>query len=213
MPMKTNTVISIVSRTCAIRRLLRHADAAEEIVRELRIVEEEDEDEDRNDQRNDLGDGDDLVDEGRFLDAAQDHEMERPDANQRHDDRDDAGAVAEDVGKEAAERRADQHPVEDVAEDAADPVAEGRQEAHVVAEPRLGVGEDAVVDVRPLLGQRLEHARQHIHAGARDRPCDERAERAGRRREPAGKVEDPGPDHRADDHGGQRGERQFLLFR
>ena len=190
--------------------LFRHSDAAEEILRELRIVEEKDEDEDRHDQRNNLGDGDDRVDEGRLLDAPQDHEMERPDADQRHDNRCGVGAIPENFWKEPAERRGDEHPVEGVAEATAEPVAEGRQEADIVAKARLRVGEDAGVDVRPLLRQSLEHARQHVHAGARDRPCDEGAEGARRRREPAGKVEDARPDHRADDHRGERGKRKFF---
>src|SRR5262249_55181036 len=122
--------------------LFRHADAAEEVLGECRIVEEEDEKQDRRDQRNDLGDGDDLVDVGRLLDAAEDHKMERPDAGEGYQDGDDAGAVPEDIWKEPAERRCDEHPVKGVAEDAADPIAEGRQETDVVAEPRLGIRED-----------------------------------------------------------------------
>ena len=71
------------------------------------------------------------------------------------------------TGKERAERRLDQHPVGDVADAAADPVAEGRQEARIVAEARLGIGEDAGIEVGLALGQRLEHARQHVHAACR----------------------------------------------
>ena len=40
--------------------------------------------------------GDDGVDEGGLLDAAQDHEVEEPDADRGDDDRDDGVAVAED---------------------------------------------------------------------------------------------------------------------
>ena len=95
------------------------------------------------------------------------------------DDRDHRVAVAEDR-EERAQRRLDQHPVGDVADAAADPVAEGRQEARIVAEAGLGVGEDAGVEIGLALGQRLEDARQHVHAGAGDHPGDDRAERPGR---------------------------------
>ena len=78
-------------------------------------------------------------------------------------------AVAEDR-EERAERRLDQDPVRDVAEAGADPVAEGRQEAQIVAEAGLGVGEDAGVEIGLALGERLEHARQHLHAAAGDAP-------------------------------------------
>ena len=59
----------MVSRTCATSVLSGMSDAAEEVLGELRVVEEEDEGEDRHDDRHDLGDGDDRVDERRLLDA------------------------------------------------------------------------------------------------------------------------------------------------
>ena len=128
-------------------------------------LEGEDQDHDEHQDRHDLGDGDDAVDDGGLLDAAQDHEVEQPDADRGDDDRHHRVAVAE-HREERAERRLDQHPVGDVADAAADPVAEGRQEARIVAEARLRVGEDAGVEVGLALGQRLEHAGQHVHAGA-----------------------------------------------
>ena len=111
-------------------------------------------------------------------------------------------AVAED-GEERAQRRLDQHPVRHVADAAADPVAEGREETGVVAEALAGVGIDAGVDVRPALGQGLEDPRQHVHAGARDEPGDDRAQRAGGVGKGAWQGEDARPDHSADDHRGQ----------
>ncbi len=179
------------------QRLLRHVHAAEEILGEMRVVEEEHEGEDRHDQRHDSGDSDDGVDHRRLLDAAQDHEMERPDADQRDDDRGRRAAVAEEIGEETPEGRADQHPVEHVAQATAEPVTEGREEAHIVAKARLGVGEHAGVDVGPPLCQRLEHPRQHVHACAGNRPGDDRAKRPCRGGEPARQVEDAGADHRA----------------
>ena len=159
--------------------------------------------------RHDLGDGDDRVDEGGLLDAAQDHEVEQPDADRGDDDGDDGVAVAEDR-EERAERRLDQHPVGDVADATADPVAEGRQEARIVAEAGLGIGEDAGVEIGLALGKRLEHAGQHVHAGAGDAPGDDRAERAGRVAEGSRQGEDARADHRSDDHGGQCEQRELL---
>src|SRR5262249_36255625 len=95
-------------------------------------------------------------------------------------------------------------------QDAADPITKGRQKAHIIAEPRLGVREDAGVDIRAPLSQKLEHAAQRVHACAGDSPSDDGAEGSGCRRETAWQVEDAGADHRADAHGCQRGPRQFL---
>ncbi len=195
------------------QRLLRHADAAEEILGELLVVEHEDHDQQRREQRHQFGDGDDGVDEGRLLHTAQDQEVEGPDAAERHDDGDHRAAVAEDLGEEPSERRADQHPVKDVAEATPEPVTEGRKEPHIVAEAGLGVSEHTGVDVRPFRRQGLEHPRQHVHAGAGNSPGDDGAERPGGRAEAAGKVEYPGPHHRSHDHGNQRIKRELPVFR
>jgi hypothetical protein len=174
------------------QRLVAFEQARGPVAREGRAAEREQHEDQRDQQRRDLGDGDDLVDRGGLLDAAQDHEVERPDADQRG--RDGRDGVAAFVGrKELAERGADQHPVEHVAQHAADPVAEGRQKAHVVAEAGLGVGEHAGVDVGALFGERLEDAGQHVDPCAGDGPGDDGAERAGRGPEPGRQVEDAGP--------------------
>jgi hypothetical protein len=135
--------------------------------------------------------------------------MEQPDADRRHDDRHHRVAVAE-HGEEGAQGRLDQHPVGDVADAAADPVAEGRQEARVVAEARLGIGEHAGIEIGLALGQRLEDARQHVHAGAGDQPGDGGADRPGGAGEGARQREDAGADHAADHHHGQREQRELL---
>ena len=159
----------------------------------------------------DLGHGDDLVDGGRLLDAAQDHEMERPDADQDTT-----------IGRRWCRRRrpertprasADQHPVEDVADARADPVAEGRQEAQIVAESSFCVGEYAGVDVGPLSASDW-NTRASMYMPV---PAIGHAMSAPKgpvaRREPAGQVEDTRADHRADDHGDQRRKRQLLHVR
>ena len=145
----------------------RHAFAAPEIGAEQIGLEREDQDDDEDEDRDDLGDGDDGVDGRGLLDAAQDHEVKEPDADRGDDDRDDRVAVPED-GKERAERRLDQNPIRNVADAAADPVAERRQEARIVAEPGLGVGIDAGVQIGFALGKRLKHAGQRVHAARRD---------------------------------------------
>ena len=68
--------------------------------------------------------------------------MNGPQEDRRHDDRHDRIAVAE-GRKHHTQRRLDQHEVGDVAENADGPVSQGRNEAEVVAEPGLGIGEDA----------------------------------------------------------------------
>ena len=71
---------------------------------------------------------------GGLLDAAQNQEMEHPDADRRDYDRDHRVALTED-GEECAERRLDQDPVGYVADASAGPVAEGGEEADIGAEP------------------------------------------------------------------------------
>ncbi len=70
--------------------------AAPEIAGELVRLEEDEHDNDENADRHDLGDRHDLVDSGRFLDAAQDHEMDGPQDDRGKDHGDHGVAVAED---------------------------------------------------------------------------------------------------------------------
>ncbi len=170
--------------------------AAVEIEAEQVHLEGDEREHDEDHDRDDLGHRDDAVDERGLLDAAQDQEVEQPDADRGERDRDRRVAVAEDR-EERAQRRLDQHPVRDVADAAADPVAERRQEARVVAETFARIGVDAGVDVGLALGQRLEHARQHVHAGAGDDPRDDRAQRTGRVGEGPRQREDARADHSA----------------
>ena len=165
-------------------------------------VEEHDDDEDQD--REDLEDGDDAVDHRGVADAPRDQVVEQPDAHRRHRDGQDRVAVAEAV-EERAEGGADEHPVEGVAGHRAGPEADRGVEAGVVAEPGLGVDEDTGVELGLADREVLEDEREHQHAGAGDRPGDQRAEDAGRDAEPRREGEDPGPDHAADHHRGQRG--------
>ena len=59
--------------------------AAPEVVGEDVGLERDDRDHDEHQDRHDLGDGDDVVDDGRILDAAQHEEDEQPHADRRHD--------------------------------------------------------------------------------------------------------------------------------
>ena len=129
--------------------------------------------------------------------------MEQPDADRGDQDGDHRVAVAE-HREEGAEGGLDQYPVGHVADAAAHPVAERGQEAGVVAVAFPRVGEHAGVQVRLALGKELEHAGEHEqHAGARDHPGDQRAQRAGGAGERARQGEDAGTDHAADDHRGE----------
>ena len=106
--------------------------------------------------------------------------------------------------KNAPSGGADEHPVEGVAGHRAGPEPDRGVEAGVVAEAGLGVDEHAGVELGLADRQVLEDEGEHQHAGARDRPGDQRAEDPGRDAEPRGQREDPRADHAADDHGGQR---------
>ena len=54
-------------------------------------------------------------------------------------------------------------------------IAESRGESEIVAEPGLGVGIDAGVEIGFTFGKRLEHACQRIHAAGCDNSRDDRA--------------------------------------
>lgn len=129
--------------------------------------------------------------------------MQGPNADERYDDCDDAGAVAKGTREESAQRRADEQPVKAVTYDAANPTADGGQHARSIAEPGLGVNEDDGIDIRPLCRLKLENAGQRLHAGASDRSGDEGAEGVGRCRESARWDEDAGAGHHVDDHRSQ----------
>ena len=161
--------------------LLEHAAlevAAVQVGAEQVELEGEDQQHDEDQDRHHLGHGDDAVDDGGLLSAAQNHEMEQPDPGRGDQDRHHRVAVAE-HREERPQGRLDQHPIGDVADAAADPVAEGREEARIVAEARLGVGKDAGIEVGLALSQRLKHAGQHVHAGPSDQPGNDRAHRPG----------------------------------
>ena len=73
------------------------------------------------------------------------------------------------------------------------------------------VGEHTGVEVGLSLCQRLKHPGQHVHAGARDDPGDERAQRPGGIGKGARQREDARADHAADHHGGERLLGHFLF--
>jgi len=89
-------------------------------------------------------------------------------------------------------------------------IAESRGESEIVAEPGLGVGIDAGVEIGFAFGKRLEHACQRIHAAGRDNSRDDRAKNPGRSAK--GSRQRPGarPDHRTGHHHGLREQREFL---
>ena len=77
-------MISIVPLTCSTRSTTANSSvAAPEVVGEHVGLEGEDRDHDEHQDRHDLGDGDDAVDDRRLLDAAQHQEAEQPDADRR----------------------------------------------------------------------------------------------------------------------------------
>ncbi len=78
-----------------------------------------------------------------------------------------------------AEAAEDQHEEAGIAKHRGDPVAPGRREPDVVAEALTRVCVDAGIKIRPAVGQGLEHEGQHQHAGATDRPADQRGGRPG----------------------------------
>ena len=135
--------------------------------------------------------------------------MKEPDADRGDHDGGDRVAIAEN-GEEGAERRLDQDPVGDVADTAADPVSESGEKAGIVAEAGLGIGKHAGVEIGLALRQRLEHARQHVHAAAGDEPRDDRAHRPGGIRKGARQGENSRTHHAADHQQGECGQRQFL---
>jgi len=53
------------------------------------------------------------------------------------------------------------------------PESECREEPDVFAEPGLRICVDTGIEIWLAIGERLEHERQHQHAGAGDRPCDQ----------------------------------------
>jgi hypothetical protein len=119
-------------------------------------------------------------------------------------------AVAEDWEK-IAKRGLDQHPVGHVADATADPVAEGGQEAWIIAEPFFGIGENAGVKFGFAFRQRLEDARQHVHAAPCNAPGDDCAERPCGDAECPREREDARADHGTHDHAGQNEQRKLLL--
>src|SRR5439155_16903541 len=119
-------------------------------------LERSNRDDDEEPYRHDLGYGRYRIEGGRFLDAAQDHEMHAPQQDRRANDGGRRGAVAED-GKELAERRLDEDQTRDIGKARPDPIAGGRGKAGIVAKTRLGIGVDARVELRLAPRQGLEH--------------------------------------------------------
>ena len=203
MPRKTNTVISMVPVAWSQDRRERVPSVTTpEVVGEDVGLERDDRDDDEHQDRHDLGDGDDVVDDRRVLDTTQDQVAEQPHADQRDDHREHRVPGAE-RGQHRAHRRRDEHPVGGIARTRRRPVPDRRVESDVVAEPRLGIGEDAGVQIGLAHRQTLKDEGQHQHSGARDGPRDDRAEHTRLGAEPAGQQEHARPDHRADHHRGQ----------
>ena len=169
-------------------------------------VREQHHDEDQD--RDDLEDGHDAVDDRRVPDAPRDQVVEQPHTESRRRNRQHGGAVAEAL-EERADRGTHEHPVEGVTSDRTGPEPNGGVEARVVTEPGLGVDEDAGVQLRLANREILEHEPEHEHARAGDRPRDQRAQDAGRDTEPGRQGEDPRTDHAADNHRGQRRDAQL----
>src|SRR5262249_47444312 len=166
----------------------RLALAAPEVLRESAGREPEHDgagdDDHEDDDRNDLCDRHNGVDEGRLLDAAQDHEMYGPQDGRGEAPRQDRAATPDQLDRPAepipdsevglpGERVFDQahgghyqDEIGDVADGGPGPVAQRGNEAEVVAEARLGVGVDAGVEIGLSLGERLEHPRERVHAAA-----------------------------------------------
>ena len=205
MPMNTNVVISIVLRTCSLRLPRSPYPYAVQLSAKTPGVEGDEQHDDEDQDRDDLEDRHDPVDDRGVADPASDQVVEQPDADRGHGHGQERVAVAEAV-EERAERRADEHPVEGVAGDRAGPEPDRRVEAGVVAEARLGVDEHAGVELGLADREVLEDEGEHQHAGAGDRPRDQRAEDPGRHPEPRRQREHPGADHPADHHRGQGGQ-------
>ena len=102
-------------------------------------------------QRHQLGDGGDDVDERRQPDAAQHQGMYSPDQHRAQGDGGGGISFPQNhlLGRidEVAQRTAEHHHVGDVGQQLADPVAPGGIEADQTAETRLGVGEDATIQI------------------------------------------------------------------
>jgi hypothetical protein len=85
-------------------------------------------------------------------------------------------------------------------------IAKCRKEPEIVAKPGLGIGIDAGIKIGFTLGERLEDARQRVHASRGDGPSYNRTKWAGRGGEGSRQRENARADHRSDHHGGQREE-------
>ncbi|KGX79139.1 hypothetical protein Y033_5351 [Burkholderia pseudomallei MSHR435] len=190
-------------------RAERRIRAAPDVGAEHVELEREEADQDEDDERDDLRDGGDEIDERRLPDAAQHEKVHGPQQHRCARDRGGRVAFAE-YGEEIAERREQQHEVADVAEPCADPVAPRGREAHVVAEARLRIGVHAAVELRLAVRERLEHEREREHADRGDRPADQDRAGFGGGRHVLRQREDAAADHRADDERGERAEPQLV---
>jgi hypothetical protein len=182
------------------------------VVGEHLRVEVEQRQDHEDDDRHDLGDRDDPVEDRRILRSAPDHEVERPYADCGEHDGKESVAVAE-RRHDGPHRRHDQDPVGDVADARARPVAECGEEAEVLTEARLGVRIDAGIEVRLADGKGLEDEREHQHARTGDHPGDEGSRDSRLLGEATRQREHAGADHRPDDHRGHRGEGELLRRR
>jgi hypothetical protein len=94
-------VTSIVARTWSKRLVAGIPSPPQKFAAKEVPVERNRKDQDEQQDRHDLGDGDDLVDRRRLLHPAQYREVKRPDADRRDEYRGERVAVAEDRKKGA----------------------------------------------------------------------------------------------------------------
>jgi len=98
--------------------------------------------------------------------------MHGPEQDRGADDGRRGVAFAEDR-EEVTQGAEQQDEVADVTQPGTDPVPPGRRETHVIAEPGLGVGIHAAVQVRFAIGEGLEHKSEGQHTDCGNCPTDQ----------------------------------------
>ena len=162
-------------------------------------------------KRNQLGDGRNYIQSGGFLYAAEYQPVQKPDDDGGADDGKQVVAVAENR-EEMPECAEEQRCVGNIAKQRTEPIAPRRVKADEFTEAFLCVAVNAVGKVGADFVQPEEAHHQTEHAHAADCPADEHAARVSAEgRHVACGCENSAADGRADNHGGQFGERQGLI--
>lgn len=178
-------------------------------------VESEQDGHAEDDEGHHLGDGGDDVHQRRHLDAAQHQGMHRPDEQGSERDGDRGVAVTEDDivrrVEEVAQRTEHHDGVGDVGQQLAQPVTPGGVEADEIPEPRLGVAEDAAIEIRSTHGEILVDQGEADHADPRDGPSQGDCPGTGVRCDVLRQTENPGTDHGADHQRNEGTQPQFLV--